>query len=67
MSPFVFAHLSFATEDGAGGKKVDVTLSFPPLLPGVPRDAWLWVTVYQYDDREVPPPEPPKPWPPAGT
>jgi hypothetical protein len=37
------------------------------LLPGVPQDAWLWATVYQYDDREEPPPEPPKPWPPAGT
>jgi hypothetical protein len=41
-------------------------LSLARLLPGVPEDAWLWVTVYEYDERDEPP-APPNPWPPAGT
>jgi hypothetical protein len=41
-------------------------LALARLLPGVPPNAWLWVTVDQYDYRGEPP-EPPSPWPPAGT
>jgi len=34
------------------------------LLPGVSGDAWLWVTIYEPDQRgEMP--EKPKPWPPS--
>lgn len=40
-------------------------LSLARLLPGVPVNAWLWVTVYEYDLRDDPP-TPPIPWPPAG-
>jgi hypothetical protein len=36
------------------------------LLPGVGAGDWLWVTASQYDDREVPAPEPPENWPPDG-
>jgi hypothetical protein len=40
-------------------------LSLARALPGVPANAWLWVTVYEYDERgELP--APPSPWPPAG-
>lgn len=39
-------------------------LSLARLLPGVPPDAWLWVTVYEYDQRDEPP-TPPRPWPPV--
>jgi hypothetical protein len=41
-------------------------LALARMLPGVKANAWLWVTVDQYDDRGEPP-EPPSPWPPAGT
>ena len=39
-------------------------LALARLLPGVPPDAWLWATVYEYDARGEPPEEP-KPWPPS--
>jgi hypothetical protein len=35
------------------------------LLPRVGPEDWLWVTASAYEDREHPPPDPPKPWPPA--
>ena len=41
-------------------------LSLARALPGVPANAWLWATVYEYDKRGEPP-DPPNPWPPAGT
>ena len=41
-------------------------LALARLLPGVPGDAWLWATVYEYDARGEPPEEP-VPWPPAGS
>lgn len=34
------------------------------ILPGIPVDAWLWVTIYEYDQREEMP-APPVPWPPV--
>lgn len=34
------------------------------LLPAVGAEDWLWVTASEYDDREVPPPDPPANWPP---
>lgn len=39
------------------------------LLPGVPENAWLWITARDtdpdpYDLWEMPPPDPPVPWPP---
>lgn len=33
------------------------------LLPGVGPTAWIWVTCYNFDDREDPPPDPPADWP----
>lgn len=33
------------------------------LLPGVGPTAWIWITCYNYDDREDPPPDPPAGWP----
>lgn len=39
-------------------------ISLMRLLPGVHADDWLWVTASEYDDREVPPPNPPENWPP---
>ncbi|HEV7298134.1 MAG TPA: hypothetical protein VGN72_02135 [Tepidisphaeraceae bacterium] len=41
-------------------------LALTRMLPGVPANAWLWVTDGEYDQRGEPP-EPPSPWPPAGT
>jgi hypothetical protein len=34
------------------------------LLPEVKAEDWLWVTASEYDDREVPAPDPPANWPP---
>lgn len=33
------------------------------LLPGVGPTDWIWITCYNYDDREDPPPDPPASWP----
>ncbi len=35
------------------------------LLPGVGADAWLWITVREYDERPDTPPRPPAAWPPT--
>ena len=40
-----------------------LALALARMLPGVPHDAWLWITGYEYDYREEPP-DPPNPWPP---
>jgi len=34
------------------------------MLPEVGETDWLWQTVYDYDQREYPPPSPPDNWPP---
>jgi len=39
-------------------------LEFIRMLPGVGKEDWVWVTEYEYDRREVPPPKPPSRWPP---
>jgi hypothetical protein len=44
----------------------ELALVLARLLPGVPADAWLWVTASDYDQRGDPPTRP-DPWPPAGT
>ena len=54
-------------QNGRSSKAVaELALVLARLLPGVPPDAWLWITDSAFDQRGAPPPRP-DPWPPAGT